>query len=286
MAVRPDAPKSPASKDACSPETSARHGAEVQDICPERQDSAVRPDAHRRKVLNGKNLGEDIQLCGATTEKIVGSSPIDTRHIPSASLDKIKETAEKKGDRQLPANTEVVTMIGSDWDKMFSEIRELLAKERKQSDESERFIINTGQNELTLKNKRIAELEAVVKDLEDGNEEFRGQIAELEARNAELEAEQKEWEAAFAKDGRQAAADLQEHIVVGHIKDAYRLVSSIEKQARSQGRNEAIAEIEKWNEEHMIGENAQYHEGDLVVECRFLRQKLASMKKEVGKNET
>ena len=59
-AVRPDAPKSPASKDARSPETSARHGAKVQDICPERQDSAVRPSDSFKKmeIVNTKKLTE------------------------------------------------------------------------------------------------------------------------------------------------------------------------------------------------------------------------------------
>jgi len=132
-AVRPDAPKSPASKDARSPETSARHGAKVQDICPERQDSAGRPSDALDKIQE-------------RWEKIVKDRDFDT--YVGCNCERCKPT----------------------WDKMFSEIRELLAKER---EESRVFWVEMKNKELAfyigkikekdvllaLKDKRIAELE-------------------------------------------------------------------------------------------------------------------------------
>jgi len=84
---------------------------------------------------------------------------------PSDTLDKIKEKAEKKGDRQLPINTEIVTIIADEWDKMFSEIRELLAGELEKLNiwqaEAERYHKDAKEfsEQLALKDKRIAELE-------------------------------------------------------------------------------------------------------------------------------
>jgi len=67
----------------------------------------------------------------------VACGGVKVSSAPKDALDQIKETAEKKGDRQLPINnTEIVTIIADEWDKMFSEIRELLAKEKI---ESQRF---------------------------------------------------------------------------------------------------------------------------------------------------
>ena len=162
---------------------------------------------------------------------------------PSDTLDKIKEKAEKKGDRQLPINTEIVTIIADEWDKMFSEIRELLDREITCK---KCFVLDEWHEqakELALKDKRIAELEAQlkisddafemlskqrsqcdtcalvkglnnrrnvlekdVKDLEDGNEEFRGQITELKA---DLEVE-----IADGKRDRAEIADLKSRIAV------------------------------------------------------------------------
>ena len=82
---------------------------------------------------------------------------------PSDTLDKIKEKAEKKGDMQLPINTEIVTIIADEWDKMFSEIRELLDREITCK---KCFVLDEWHEqakELALKSERIAELEAELK---------------------------------------------------------------------------------------------------------------------------
>ena len=179
--------------------------------------SAVRPDAHRRKVLNGKNLGEDIQLCGATTEKIVGSSPIDTRHIPSASLDKIFEKWERKMSTKSSRNGK--------WRVLFS-FRRRPRKGKKGSD--------------------------------------RKQIAEIVELKAELPSGLK------------------------------KLIITECEQARLQGREECIAEIEPIIIEMANLDKKQidsYQKNpDVIATVRFetnwdlLLRKIASMKKEVGKD--
>ena len=124
-----------------------------------------------------------------------------------------------------------------------SEIRELLAKERKQSDESERFIINTGQKELALKSKRIAELEEAIKIVINQRNALEKENAELKAEVTDKNLPPLEWAKIHAKD---------------------------REQAHSQGRNEAIAEIEFFVENSF--------ECD-CLEKKGLEIKLASMKK-------
>jgi archaellum component FlaC len=103
---------------------------------------------------------------------------------------------------------------------------------------------------------KCGELEASVKHLaEIANDKYPQEqrllkeIENLRLQVAELKAEQKEWKEAFAKNSREAARDLQEHIVLGHIQDAYRLVAVMEKEARSlgfeEGKKWTLDEIEK-----------------------------------------
>jgi len=127
---------------------------------------------------------------------------------PSDALDKIKEKAEKQGDRQLPINTEIVTIIADEWDKMFSEIRELM--ETCDRNHPIYKTMDTALIHLSEKNALIAQ-----KDAELALKDKR--IAELEAELTDKNLPPLEWAKIHAKD---------------------------REQARSQGRNEAIAEIE------------------------------------------
>ena len=105
-----------------------------------------------------------IIICGSVICVSEALGEVERNGVaPSASLDKIKEKAEKQGDRQLPINTEIVTIIADEWDKMFSEIRELLDREITCK---KCFVLDEWHEqakELALKSKRIAELEAELK---------------------------------------------------------------------------------------------------------------------------
>jgi len=250
-AVRPDAPKSPASKDACSPETSARHGAKVRDICPERQDSAGRPSDALDKIQE-------------RWEKIVKDRDFDT--YVGCNCERCKPT----------------------WDKMFSEIRELLAKER---EESRVFWVEMKNKELAfyigkikekdvllaLKDKRIAELE----------ERLKGTCADCEAEGFRIK--QDERIAALEKEKKELKADLNKT----KDEDGNGFMSLL-TEARSQGRNEAIAEIEPIIIEmaslDMKQKESYKKNPDVIATVYFetnwdlLLRKIASMKKEVGKD--
>ena len=152
--------------------------------------SAVR--AHRRKVLNGKNLGEDIQLCGATTEKIVGSSPIDTRHIPSASLNKIFEKWERKMSYEFHEIIFYERDGKKEWSELKSEIREVLVIDRIAM-KCAGDMINEKTKELALKSKRIAELEERI-IISCNDCEAEGFRIKQDERIAALEKEKKEAE--------------------------------------------------------------------------------------------
>jgi len=119
-----------------------------------------------------------LLLCWCSYE---GEIQMTKTKNPSDALEQIKEKAEKKGDK-IPINTEIVTIIADEWDKMFSEIRALLEKElmekfKELSDiyltydaqltpsgqRAKKLFIELGAKELALKSKRIAELEAELK---------------------------------------------------------------------------------------------------------------------------
>ena len=195
-AVRPDAPKSPASKDARSPETSARHGAKVQDICPERQDSAGRPSDALDKIQE-------------RWEKIVKDRDFDT--YVGCNCERCKPT----------------------WDKMFSEIREVLVIDRIAM-KCAGDMINEKTKELALKSKRIAELEAENTQLRkevDGEIDRGERFIKLGDERAKIKTEQ-----AHSQGGNEAIAEMIEVLAPIDVIWKFGIVEKLESMKKEVGK--------------------------------------------------